>query len=335
MSKTGKLMFTSISISILTLALILFLTVDRSTYEVLKSFNMLFLFVAIIFHLLAWASWSFRIKYLSRGIGKDVTVKESFEILVPSLFVAAITPSSIGGEPLRIYMLSKKGLSYGEATAIILGGRLLDFLFVISLALVSTLILGFSTKNVLFRNMLIIALFFVFLGLFFFILGVVKPESIDRIFRKFSFILKRMGKDVKYYSNKLIQEMENLNKALKVLLKEGKGEIMLGILGTVGYWVFDLIVPWVLLLGLGIEASLIQVMVIQLFLYIVILAPITPGSSGLAETSASVMFASLVKPSLLGVFVVMWRFVLYYFNMLAGLVMGMKVVKESEWFKTR
>ncbi|HIH77718.1 MAG TPA: hypothetical protein HA341_02170, partial [Halobacteria archaeon] len=37
----------------------------------------------------------------------------------------------MGGEPIRVYMLSKKGFSIGDSTAVIVGERILDMIFFI------------------------------------------------------------------------------------------------------------------------------------------------------------------------------------------------------------
>ena len=70
---------------------------------------------------------------LSHEIEKNfkISLWESTKIVIANLFLAAITPSMAGGEPVRIYLLKKDGLSIGAATASVLGERLLDAVFII------------------------------------------------------------------------------------------------------------------------------------------------------------------------------------------------------------
>ena len=63
---------------------------------------------------------------MTSALGHKVGLIRSFEIVVSGTFVAALTPSSIGGEPLRIHLLSQDKMPIGKATAVILGERILD-----------------------------------------------------------------------------------------------------------------------------------------------------------------------------------------------------------------
>ncbi|ENO12032.1 hypothetical protein MBGDC06_00555 [Thermoplasmatales archaeon SCGC AB-539-C06] len=70
---------------------------------------------------------------MSNAIDKNVNISlwESTKIVIANLFLANITPSMAGGEPVRIYLLNKDGLSIGGATASVLGERLLDAIFLL------------------------------------------------------------------------------------------------------------------------------------------------------------------------------------------------------------
>ena len=48
--------------------------------------------------------------------------------------------------------------------------------------------------------------------------------------------------------------------------------------------------------------------------------PLTPGSSGIAEVGATTMYALFIPASVVGIFVVLWRIVLYYFNIALGIL---------------
>jgi glycosyltransferase 2 family protein len=54
------------------------------------------------------------------------------KIILSSTFVARITPSSAGGELLRMHLLTKNGIPLGRTTAVILGERLLYAIFITS-----------------------------------------------------------------------------------------------------------------------------------------------------------------------------------------------------------
>ena len=65
-----------------------------------------------------------------------------------------------------------------------------------------------------------------------------------------------------------------------------------------------------------------------MLLQIIVMIPTTPGSSGVAELGASALFSSFVNVSILGVFIVLWRFITYYLNIIISGVFQYKVLKS-------
>ena len=70
---------------------------------------------------------------------------------------------------------------------------------------------------------------------------------------------------------------------------------------------------------------------IQLILAILMMLPLTLGTPASAEAGATSMYALFLPYSILGIFVVIWRIVLYYFNIALGVVASLIIVRrESE-----
>ncbi len=57
--------------------------------------------------------------------------------------------------------------------------------------------------------------------------------------------------------------------------------------------------------------------------------PLTPGSSGIAEVGATSMYALFIPAAIVGVFVVIWRIVLYYFNIALGIISSLIIVRRE------
>ena len=134
--KTMKLsILISVALSISIIIIILYFTIDTETIQHLTSHNIKYEFfiVAILVNIFYWILWGARLKILSNAIDKNVKIDlwESTKIIITNLFLANITPSMAGGEPVRIYLLKNNGLSIGGATAAVLGERLLDAIFLI------------------------------------------------------------------------------------------------------------------------------------------------------------------------------------------------------------
>jgi uncharacterized protein (TIRG00374 family) len=118
--KTMKLsIILSLILSISIIVLILYFTIDAETFEHLSTHQIRyeFFFAAMGINVIYWTLWGARLKILSNAIDKNVNISlwESTKIVIANLFLANITPSMAGGEPVRIYLLNKDGLSIGGA----------------------------------------------------------------------------------------------------------------------------------------------------------------------------------------------------------------------------
>jgi len=125
----------SLTISIVIIILILYFTIDADTLNQLSTMKIKYEFflIAILLNILYWILWGARLKILSNAMEKNLNIGllESTKIVIANLFLACITPSMAGGEPVRIHLLNKDGMSLGCATAAVLGERLLDAIFVL------------------------------------------------------------------------------------------------------------------------------------------------------------------------------------------------------------
>jgi len=135
--KTIKLpIIISLTISLTIIILILYFTINTTTLNKLSTANIKYEFfiLAIILNIIYWILWGARLKVLSNAIDKNVKIGiwKSTKIVIANLFLACITPSMAGGEPVRIHLLNKDGMSIGCSTAAVLGERLLDAVFILA-----------------------------------------------------------------------------------------------------------------------------------------------------------------------------------------------------------
>ncbi len=317
-----------ITVSISALSLFFILLYSHSYSVSFSMIDLRYLAMAFILHFFAWISWSIRIQHLSKGMGKKINLTDAVEALLPSLFLAGITPSSAGGEPLRIYILRKKGMSYGEATAIILGGRFLDLITIIVLSVIALIFLKTTVSGAL-ESFIRISLVIITICSLAFITLVSRPGTMKLIIQKSVSGLEYIsGRNLEALYTSLEREINEFYRSIRLLLKTGRKVIPVAYAGTLGNWILDLLVPWVILLGFGIHADPLKIMMIQLLVYVIVLIPITPGSSGIAEGVAFALFSPVAPPGIMGMFVLMWRIVMYYFNLIAGSIAGLRVYRK-------
>ncbi len=314
----------SLAISLITLLAILVLTVDERTISSLTAISPQYLLLALTMHVIAWFAWGMRIKVMTRITENEISFVEAFKVVLGNLFMACITPSQAGGEPVRIGMLNQKGISIGDATAIVLGERCLDALVLGIAAPVSL----FIFRHIL-KDYIAISTVFVCAGILFTltfgiaVYGVVKPEAIKRQIKRF---IKHEGR-----ADLAITEIDNFRSSILrfVSTDGGRRALLLGLIFTTLFWTIEFSVPSFILMGMGQDPIWVTSMAAQVLITVIIMVPTTPGSSGVAEVSITSLFAVGVQKSVLGVFVLTFRFLTYYVNLIVGGLYNLKMLKES------
>ena len=134
--RTVKLsIIASIILSIVFIFVILYFTVKPSDLEKLSQITIRYEFFigATFLNFLSWCLWGLRLKIFSSAADENIKISwwKSTRIVMANLFLAGITPSMAGGEPVRIHLLNKNGMSFGSSTACVLGERLIDAIFLL------------------------------------------------------------------------------------------------------------------------------------------------------------------------------------------------------------
>ena len=62
--------------------------------------------------------------------------------------------------------------------------------------------------------------------------------------------------------------------------------------------------------------------------------PITPGGVGIAELSLGGFYALIIPTAIVGIFVLIYRFIFYYFNLIVGFIASMLIVRREAHTET-
>jgi hypothetical protein len=255
--------------------------------------------------------YALRLKLLASMAGHEITLPLSFRCTLASNFLAAITPSSAGGEPLRIKVLADDGMSYGAATAVVISERLLDSIFFLtSLAfflMVSGFFAGFGLK--------VGAIFLLFLLAFLAFLRqlIIRPKRVARLME---WIKKKTGNRAIILT--IEREIWLFRDAGIQLVKETMRCLPVLVVMTALIWFSDFLVPSALLAGMAQDPSILLSVTAQNILAILSLLPLTPGASGIAELGMSYLYSAFVSPALLLPLIVLWRLITYFLNIVVG-----------------
>jgi uncharacterized protein (TIRG00374 family) len=328
-----KWLFISVGFSLLVLVVILYLTINENTLTYIKEINPLFLLLAFMTHVLTMCFWAWRVQKMTGSLGYRIGFFYSLNLVFANLLAAAVTPAQAGGEPVRIHELYKADVPLGDATAIVIMERVLDGVVLAALAAFSMLVLTdqWESLGTVSEVMVYVTWIFVAGCLFLFYLAVQRPDTVKRIVNRCTLFLTKKweNKRVEELLARVDKEIDNFQSTTIRFVHTAKGGLAWGMLFTLLYWVSEIVTASLILLGLGQPPLILESFVIQLILAILMMMPLTPGSSGIAEIGATSMYALFIPASIVGIFVVIWRVVLYYFNIALGILSSIIIVRRE------
>jgi uncharacterized protein (TIRG00374 family) len=277
--------------------------------------------------------WALRVQKMSGSLGYRIGFLYSLNLVFANLLAAAVTPAQAGGEPVRVHELYKADVPLGDATAVVIMERVLDGIALAGLAAFSMLVLTEQWKSLgdISEAMVYVTWVFVAGCLFLFYLAVKRPDVVKRVVNHCARLLTRKWESsmVEELIVRADKEIDNFNGAVKRFVRTAKAGLFWGMLFTLLYWVSECVTASLILLGLGQPPLLFESFVINLILAILMMMPLTPGSSGIAEVGATSMYALFIPASIVGIFVVIWRIVLYYFNIALGILSSIIIVRRE------
>ena len=326
----------AVSLSALVLCAVLALTVDEATFAALDRLDWHWIGVALLSHFAALLCWTGRLRLLSGGLGYQVPLRTCGAIVLANVLVAAITPASAGGEPLRAHELYRAGLRAGDATAVVVTERLLDLFLLLSVVALTVVLLGRQLAALgVEGGPLVPAIALVTLVLFGLILAAIRsPQRLKRLLHVASGGLCHVLPGVvacriRGVESRIDREVDHFHAAVRRFAGRGRLHLALAFACSAGYWVLDFLVASFVLLSLGLPPSWVQSLLCQMLVNVIALVPFTPGGAGIAEASAASLYGLFVPSSALGVMIVLWRLIVYHLNILLGLGAGLAIVRRE------
>ncbi len=328
----------SIIIGIITTIIIIFITTNQNTWISLSYINKKYLFLAFVLMVFAAVIDALRIKMTVEAVNENITFIEALKAYYISNFAGGITPFFSGTLPTQIYLFNKdikNKMTLGKATMVATLMPLIKTLVftiftpVIFFVFKRTITNYTILSTILINGAILISLFFLFL----FFLAIKYPEKMIKIILKiqhFPYILKFSKKDaILRLFNKIILEIKEYHKSF-YLLKENWIKLLLSTFYTIIFWSTFFLVAPMLLWGFNLNFNFSLVLVIQVIFYFILPFMPTPGGSGTAEAGFASLFSFFVHLHLLGLFVGIWRFIVYYFNLCIGAIVLLVEIKKSK-----
>ncbi len=328
----------SIAFSAVVLIAILITTFDERTIGYILRLNVGFLLIGFALRVLSLVFWAARIQRMSKALGYRVRFRHCLNLVFANLLAGAITPGQAGGEPVRIHELYRSDVKIGDATAVVIMERVLDGVVLTVMGILAMLLLG-SVWNTLAIELVIamVIAWVLMIGMVVVIIFAArKPEVVKGLFMR---LLRWMeakwpGKTTRRAVAGADAEMDNFFASVNHFTGQARSGLAWGTIFTVLFWSSEFLVASLLLMSLGQPPFIAESFLFQLVIAAVMMIPLTPGSSGIAEISATSLYALLIPSSILGIFVLLWRVLLYYFNIAIGLVPSLSIFRRELNYQT-
>jgi uncharacterized protein (TIRG00374 family) len=296
-------------LSVATAAVILFFTISEDTIEQLKKISPLFLGLTFLSTSLRFFFDIWRLRYIIEALGKKLSWKGAFHFTMGGLPLGAITPAQIGGIPFQLYVCKREKILVPEGSAAIFTRGLLS-------AMVLPLLLPFIWHYKQYLTSGIMSSILKYLVILYGIIAIIFFFLITQT----AWLKRKFGRKVK--------GIEMFKEVFTNEYMERKVTFFKAYVTTFLSLTFYFLTAPLLIRGLGIEAPFFEVMILQIILtYAVNFMP-TPGATGLAEGGAMAVFSHLMSKSILGVYVMSWRFFTGYFGIIVGILAITEFIRE-------
>ena len=293
------------------------LTNDQNVFQYLAKIKIPYLLLILFFLSLNWVGHAIRIVLWTHYLKKKFTFKQALKIAIYTELGAAVTPTLIGGGPIKLGLLIRNGLTTGKAGFLTLLSGFEDFIMYLLVFLVSCIhakksigrILN-SIGNSIQSNWLVI-------------LGIISTIIIIRI------ILIKTKTSIGYIPNKYKPAWNNFKKEIlggwqemrstfRQLTKDGWSYMLMSFPILILQWLSKFTVLVILLYALGIAFKPFEIYIQQWIVYLTMIFVPTPGATGGAEATFFLLFEGEIPKDLLPLVVSTWRFFMYYLMLFAS-----------------
>ncbi len=309
-------------ITIVTIAAIFFFNNTAQALQALKSIHpgyIVLCFVMLFVDLMlgGWRNHIF-IRKLKPGLSQWV----SFKANVANMFMGAVTPAHAGAGPVQIYVYMRNGVTFLDAFAVSLINLGATLIFMPFAGLLAILLLNSGYVGGIVPSLLKYGFTFFTLFLIGFLLAFWKPVLIGNLIRKLAAMLAAMfprrKTQLAEWAEKTYENIARYQERCSLLLKKNPGLFPLTLFLTGVLYLNKYVLQYIILLGLGVHANLVQVISIQILIQFMIYFAPSPGGSGFAEISISVLFGKIVPGAVLPIFTLLQRCFLLFFPALTG-----------------
>ena len=297
---------------------------DREAFNKINwtYYTLLWLFLAIILQAIRDVAYMYRLRLLT---DKQISWRNSFDVVMLWEFASSITPSIVGGSAIALFIVHKEGLSVGRSTAVVMITALLDELFYIVMVPIVILFVGlnnlFVTSGLFMMNLgsegVFIAgyVFILFLTLIILTGVFISPKGFKTVLVKiFSLrFLKKWKEKAAETGDDIIATSKEMKGKSFAFWAKAYGATIFS--WTARFWVVNCLIMAFNTVG---EHMLIYAR--QLIMWVILLISPTPGGSGIAEYAFPLFLGEFIPTGLESALGLLWRIISYYPYLFIGVI---------------
>lgn len=309
-------------LSALVLAVVLFQVSDPISFlKELHNFPISLLLIILGNVIIAWMIDFNRIRVLTIPLGGKIPRISMFFTLLAGNFLTLATPFAIGGAPIIVYALYKFGMSFGQASAVVIGaGLAAHFALLAILSVTIIVIASFLAHLPQMVNGLYLFIILYTIALIGFIILMYHSEWLEAWIE--GWIAKRKNPKRNWFIRALIwltDMLGELQRSFKLFFQMGRWYFLASCLIGIVYFLLFFSSGFILLTEFGVlpEAPIFRYGLSVLLSAIPFFSPL-PGGTGTAELGAYLALDNYLPSNELGTFIILWRTFTFYLPLIVG-----------------
>ena len=308
----------------------------RDVYDLTKSAKRAYLILAFFCMTCFSVCEAINLKIAFKLFKDKVSFKDAYKYAISGFFVASITPSSTGGDPMQLYLMTKDKIKISHGALALLVKLLAYEMVAVSMGIISFL---YSRKLFLqiyhnlgpLKYLIFVGVFLnVLVGTIYFLIIFCKPVILFLVELLSKFLNKIHFKKTDSFITSLNIQVEEYSKA-STYLKQNKIVFLKIFLITLLQFTLFYSIPYFVYLSLGFdEYSIFTFISLQSILFVSVSSLPFPGAVGVSEAAFMKIYSSMFPDVILGSAMVITRFINFYiFVLFAGIMMSYFILKDN------
>jgi uncharacterized protein (TIRG00374 family) len=299
-------------------------TTEKDAIKAIYNFKSAHIALILFLINLSWSMYALRILLWSAFLKEKISFTQAFRVVITSEIASAISPTSVGGAPVKAGLLLQKKFQPGNVAFILTYGVIEDIFFYLTGVLLAFLFsagLIMSAGKQLLLKLELFALEISVLLIFCSLLVLLYKKG---IFPSFELLKRYIPDSVKNLKERLTtnlrHSMDDMKKNYILAATNGKKFMLGSFLLLLSQWMARFTILVCLLLSFNVDIPFRQVYISQWIVQVMMLFIPTPGASGGAEAAFLLVFDKYVPDQLSFLMVSAWRLFTYYLILITAAV---------------